>query len=278
MLIDSVIIVLREIMEAAFLVSILLAVTNVLRLSATGLRSAALLGLCSAVLFSLLLPRVFDWFGGVGYELANVSVQLLTYLAIMAIIASLGLLRFGPPSSPRAQAALRCFMAAAVVLAMTREGAEILLYFGSVSAQEGATSDAVTGAVIGIGVGFSAGTLFYYLQLAQRPPAALATGAVLLALIGSGMCAQATLLLIQADWLPAQAPLWNSSRWLPESSPLGQLLYASIGYEATPSPLVVGIYLASIVIALAVALGGRLYGAKALARRPQSAPHTLPQP
>ncbi|MFP5414253.1 MAG: hypothetical protein ACLGG1_04445 [Gammaproteobacteria bacterium] len=276
MLIDSVIIVVRETIEAAFLVSILLAVTNVLRLSATGFRFAALLGLCSAVLFSLLLPRVFDWFGGVGYELANVGVQLLTYLAILAILAILGLLRFGPPS-PRTQAALRGFMAAALVLAMTREGAEILLYFGSLSALEGATSDALTGAVIGIGVGFSAGTLFYYLQLTQRPPAALATGAVLLALIGSGMCAQATLLLIQADWLPAQAPLWNSSRWLPESSPLGQLLYALIGYEATPSPLVVGIYLASILIALTVALGGRCQGAKALARRPPSAPQ-LPQP
>ncbi|MGD9983730.1 MAG: FTR1 family protein [Porticoccaceae bacterium] len=278
MLIDSVIIVSREIIEAAFLVSVLLAVTNVLRLSATGFRSAALLGLCSAVLFSLLLPRVFDWFGGVGYELANVGVQLLTYLAILAILAILGQQRFGPPSSPRTQAVLRWAMAAAVVLAMTREGAEILLYFGSLSAQEGATSDAVTGAVIGIGVGFSAGTLFYYLQLAQRPSAALATGAVLLALIGSGMCAQATQLLIQADWLPAQAPLWNSSRWLPESSPLGQLLYALIGYEATPSPLVVGIYLASMIIALTVALGGRRQGAKALARRRQSAPNTLPQP
>jgi high-affinity iron transporter len=278
MLIDSVIIVLREIIEAAFLVSVLLAVTNVLRLSATGFRSAILLGPCSAVLFSLLLPRVFDWFGGVGYELANVGVQLLTYLAILAILATLGLLRFGPPSAPRTRAALRWFMAAAVVLAMTREGAEILLYFGSLSAQEGATSDAVTGAVIGIGVGFSAGTLFYYLQLAQRPSAALATGTVLLALIGSSMCAQATQLLIQADWLPAQAPLWNSSRWLPESSPLGQLLYALIGYEATPSPLVVGIYLASMIIALTVALGGRRQGAKALARRPPSAPNTLPQP
>ena len=92
------------------------------------------------------------------------------------------------------------------------------------------------------------------------------------------MCAQATLLLIQADGLPAQAPLWNSSRWLPESSPLGQLLYALIGYEATPSPLVVGIYLASMIIALTVALGGRRQGAKALARRPLSAPNTLPQP
>ena len=278
MLIDSVVIVLREIIEAAFLISILLAVANFLRLTATRFRSAALLGLCSAVLFSWFLRTAFDWFGGVGYELANVGVQFLTYLAILAILALLGLLSHGPLSSRRPQAALRWFMAAVVVLAMTREGAEILLYFSSLSAREGTTSDAVTGAVIGIGVGFSAGTLFYYLQLAQRPSIALATGTVLLALIGGGMCAQAALLLIQANWLPAQAPLWDSSRWLPESSPLGQLLYALIGYEATPGPLVVGIYLTSILIALAVALGGRRLGAKALARRRQSAPNTPPQP
>ncbi|MBI2783457.1 MAG: hypothetical protein HYX64_05165 [Gammaproteobacteria bacterium] len=254
MLIDSVIIVLREILEAAFLLSLLLAMTHFLGMTAPRFRAAILLGLGGAILFNVTLRAVFDWFDGVGYELANVGAQILTYLAILAIV---GLLMRGRRARHRTLTPLRWLMTATVALAITREGAEILLYFSSLKGQTGAISDAMTGAVIGAGVGFSAGTLFYYLQLTQGPTRTLRTAAILLVLVGSGMCAQATLLLIQADWLPAQAPLWNSSGWLPESSPLGQLLYALIGYEATPSPLVVGVWLASIACALLVALACR---------------------
>lgn len=256
MLIDSVIIVLRETLEVAFLLSLLLAVTHFLGMTAPRFRAAVLLGLGGALLFDVALHAVFDWFGGVGYELANAIAQILIYCAIVAI---LGLLMRGRRARHRTP--LRWLMAATVALAITREGAEILLYFSSLKGQTGAISDAITGAVIGAGVGFSAGTLFYYLQLTLGPTRALRTAAILLTLVGGGMCAQATLLLIQADWLPAQAPLWNSSGWLPESSPLGQLLYALIGYEATPSPLVVGIWLASIAIALLVALACRRHAA-----------------
>jgi high-affinity iron transporter len=258
MLIDSVIIVLRETLEVAFLLSLLLAVTHFLGMTAPRFRAAVLLGLGGALLFDVALHAVFDWFGGVGYELANAIAQILIYCAIVAI---LGLLMRGRRARHRTQTPLRWLMAATVALAITREGAEILLYFSSLKGQTGAISDAITGAVIGAGVGFSAGTLFYYLQLTLGPTRALRTAAILLTLVGGGMCAQATLLLIQADWLPAQAPLWNSSGWLPESSPLGQLLYALIGYEATPSPLVVGIWLASIVVALLVALACRRHAA-----------------
>ncbi len=254
MLIDSVIIVLRETLEAAFLLSLLMTMTHFLGMTAPRFRAAVLLGLGGAILFDVTLRAVFDWFGGVGYELANVIVQILIYCTILAI---LGLLMRGRHARHRTHTPLRWLMAATVALAITREGAEILLYFSSLKGQTGAISDAMTGAVIGAGVGFSAGTLFYYLQLIQGPTRALRTAAILLALIGSGMCAQATLLLIQADWLPAQVPLWNTSGWLPESSPLGQLLYALIGYEATPSPLVVGIWLASVAFVLLVALACR---------------------
>ena len=61
-------------------------------------------------------------------------------------------------------------------------------------------------------------------------------------LVAAGMSSQAALLLIQADWLPAQLPLWDSSGWLPETSVTGQVLYALVGYEATPTPVQAGFY------------------------------------
>ena len=261
MLIDSVIIVLREVIEVAFLASVLLALAYFMRIPAPRLRATTFLGGIAALLFDGLVRALFDRFQGFGYELTMVTVDVLIWLTILAILALVAI----APKQPGTRTALARLMSAALLLAIIREGGEILMYFSSLSGREDAISDALTGAVIGTAVGFSAGTLFYYLQLAQRPATAIATGAILLALIGSGICAQGTLLLVQADLLPAQTPLWDSSGWLQESSPLGQLLYALMGYEATPSPLMLGVWLGSIAVALAITLGCRHLAARSVA-------------
>lgn len=255
MLIESVIIVLREVLEAALLITILLAATRQLRLPRPGFGLAIGIGVLGAWLFGASLRHVSGWFDGVGYEVVNGGLQLLIYLCILAVIALLG---GAQRQGSRAGRLLPWAMVLAVALAITREGAEILLYFSSIVHQIGATADALTGAVLGLGVGFSVGALFFYVLIGLPRHAALRLIVVLLALVGAGMCAQATNLLIQADWLPAQRPLWNSAGWLPEQSVLGQLLYALIGYEATPNALQVTAYVAAIAIAAAAfALGTR---------------------
>ena len=64
------------------------------------------------------------------------------------------------------------------------------------------------------------------------------------------MASQASLLLIQADWLPYTVELWDSSALLPEYSVTGQLLYALIGYEANPSLLQVCVYIGAVILIL----------------------------
>jgi high-affinity iron transporter len=71
-----------------------------------------------------------------------------------------------------------------------------------------------------------------------------------LAIVAAGLAGQAAQLLIQADWLPAQNALWDTSAWLPEDSLAGQLLYALLGYEATPTPLQAGIYFVTLLLPL----------------------------
>jgi high-affinity iron transporter len=74
------------------------------------------------------------------------------------------------------------------------------------------------------------------------------------------MSAQATGLLIQADWLSVAGPVWDSSGLIAEDSLPGQLLYALIGYEASPSAIEVFIYAASLAImALSVLIGWTLF-------------------
>ncbi len=255
MLIESVVIVLREVLEAALLITVLLAATRLLRLPRPGFGLAIGIGMLGAWLFGASLRHVSAWFDGVGYEVVNGSLQLLIYLCLLVVI---GLLGGAQRRGARSGALLSWAMVCAVALAITREGAEILLYFSSFVHQIGATADALTGAALGLGVGFSVGALFFYVLVGLPSHVALRVAVLLLALVGAGMCAQATNLLIQADWLPAQRPLWNSAAWLPEQSVLGQLLYALVGYEATPNALQVALYLASIATAAtAFALGSR---------------------
>ncbi len=68
------------------------------------------------------------------------------------------------------------------------------------------------------------------------------------------MISQAALLLIQADWLPAQLPLWDTSAWLAEQSFTGMLLYALIGYEATPTAIQAACYFGGLLLLLMVIL------------------------
>lgn len=62
------------------------------------------------------------------------------------------------------------------------------------------------------------------------------------------MTLQIAQLLAQADWIPSQYPLWNSSALISENSLTGQLLYALIGYEATPTPIQIISYLISLLL------------------------------
>src|SRR5690606_7165635 len=70
---------------------------------------------------------------------------------------------------------------------------------------------------------------------ASRPAPRRTLTLGLIALFGGNMLSQAALMLIQSDWLPGGAILWDSSALLPEDSLAGQLFYALVGYEATPS-------------------------------------------
>jgi high-affinity iron transporter len=245
MLLNSIVIVLREVLEAALLVSILLALARIHGLGTRWLLPVLVIGGTGAVLYGMHMATVSAWFDGVGQELANALLQG----SVFALLLRIGFLSCAARTEDaRRHAPLTRAMALAVALASVREGSEIHLYLSGFLSQPGHSAGVALGAVLGAGIGFSIGALFYYFLLALAQPHAIRLAAALLALIGAGMAMQATSALIQADWLPAQAPLWDTSPWLAEHSLTGQLLYALIGYEATPGALQVGVYVGSLIL------------------------------
>jgi high-affinity iron transporter len=235
---------------------VLLALTGRLGLRARWVAPAVLLGAIGAVSYGTALPRISDLFDGVGQELVNAAMQFAIYgLLLYCQFAAAAAVDGGR------QRPLVAAMTAAVVLAIAREGSEILVYLSGFLSGDSAAA-VVAGSAIGIGTGMSVGVVFYYALSASRSKLAGAAIQVLICLVGAGMCAQATGLLIQADWLSAAGPIWDTSAWLPENSAIGQLLYALIGYEASPSAVEVAVYAGSIAV-MAAAFGAGLLAAAA---------------
>ena len=63
------------------------------------------------------------------------------------------------------------------------------------------------------------------------------------------MVSQTIQLFTQADFISSQSALWDSSFIVDERSLFGQLLYALIGYESTPSFVQVVCYVVSVLLA-----------------------------
>jgi len=245
MLLNAVIIVLREFLEAALMISVLLALGDRMP---TGRRWAGwsiCIGLAGAVIYAGNIAMVSDWLNGVGQEVINALMQIMIYccLTLTVVLFSNNRARTG-----RTDSRMVFLMMTSVSLAIMREGSEILIYLASFTNNPELFEPILLGGMVGAGIGVSVGVLAYYgLLNANRNCSPWASiGAAML--IAAGIAGQATLLLIQADWLPSRAPLWDSSGWISEHSVTGQLLYALIGYEATPSPIQAAVYLASLVL------------------------------
>ena len=235
MLINAVVIVLREVLEAGLMVSVLLALARNASLGYSWLLPSLIAGMAGALAYAWNIEPVSALFDYTGQEIANATLQVLIYLAISLTVI------FIPERT------ITLLMATAVALAMIREGSEILIYLSGILHKPESTLPVITGSLMGLGIGTSVGILLYF-GLNSLPRAMIfPSGKIVLALLAAGILCQAIPLLVQADLIQASAPLWDTTALLPEDSLLGQLLYAASGYEATPPPEQVITYLAGIL-------------------------------
>lgn len=150
---------------------------------------------------------------------------------------------------------LSALMASA--MAITREGSEIFLYLNGALQQEENMRTILIGSGIGFSIGASMGILLFYGLTGLPRRGGLAISVLVLALFAGNMLSQSTLQLTQADWMPSLQPAWDTSAWMPENSITGQLLYALVGYEATPSAIQITSYLAGVLLVCIVAMNAR---------------------
>ncbi len=246
MLLDIVVIVLRETLEASILIGVLLCVSRTSHIRFSWLWAAFVLGAAGAFIYAINLAAISELFDYVGQEVINAGLQFAIYGLLVTIIA----VQYAGPA--RGSLPLKVLMAVAVALAITREGSELIVFYSGFLQSGDSLLTAATSGFIGLAVGMSAGAIVYYGLVSQPMPLARTIYTSILALVAGGMMVQAAGLLIQADWLSAGHPLWDTNALLPEASLPGQVVYAVFGYEATPSQQEVIVYLTSIVIIVGV--------------------------
>lgn len=246
----TVIIFLREVLEAALILSVLLAVSFQLNHNRKWIFTALAFGFVGASIIAYFLGDISNLLEYTGQEVMNSTLLIIMSLLINIICVWLWQCLNNDPIHPSSVFTdmIKVILIMIVSIAIMHEGSELSIYSYSFMQIHENHLSLILGGGLGLGIGASLGAIIYYLLINLQRRTLLATAIMILILISAGMASQAALYLIQSGWLPSQPPVWDTSQFISERSVVGQLLYALVGYEATPSPLQVLFYFAVIII------------------------------
>jgi high-affinity iron transporter len=262
----TLVIFLREGVEASMIIAILLAYLNRIgrrehfRDVFVGVGAALLLATAGGIVAYLTIrsysgSRVQTIFETVTYL---VAATVLTYMTFWMRKHARSLSK---ELRARADAALdspaRWGLGLLAFQAVGREGLETVVFTLAIifsTSTAGALSGAVIGLAGSLGIAFVIYRLGHKLNLARF----FTVIGVLLMVFAAGLLADAVENLQQLGWLPVlAAPMWHSARLLSEDSALGDVLHSFFGYSDAPTPLQVLIYIGYLAVVVLVYLGVR---------------------
>ena len=266
--------VFREVLEAALIITIVMAVTRGVPGRGKWIVGGIAAGVLGAVVVALFTGAIAESMEGVGQELFNASVLLLAVLMLawhaiwmsqhgrelaaqMKTVGGAVVAGTRPPS----------VLIAVVALAVLREGSEIVLFMYGLSAGGTSVAAQAVGSALGLIAGVALGALLYFglLRIPLRHFFTVTNWMVVF--LAAGMAGQAAAYLVQADMLPVLKPqMWDTSWLLTNHSDVGNALRALIGYDAQPTGIQVLFWVATAVL---IVLGMKFLGkpkAPALAR------------
>ena len=258
------VVVFRETLEAALIVTIVLAATKGLVGSRRWIGLGLVGGLAGAAIVAVLADAITQSVQGMGQELFNAAILLTA--VVMLGWHNVWMQQHGREmaanlraTSAAVHAGERSLFALTMVvgLAVLRDGSETVLFLFGLATGGGWTNMLIGGA-LGVAAGVLVGVVLYFglLRIPQRHLFAVTSGLILL--LAAGLAAQAVNYLVQADVLSALGgSVWDSSWLLDEDSHVGRILHVLIGYTAQPTPLQLIAYALTVAI-----IGGLMWAVR----------------
>ncbi|GGO70018.1 hypothetical protein [Bowmanella pacifica] len=239
MLINSVILFLRDALPVFVLVSMLLAVANHSQRQINWLGWALALGLLGSLALTHAVDNLSELLEGAGVEVFIFSCQVAMFALLLVNLHCQFSLR---PQGWRWSAI------AMVSLVLAMDGANFLVYFFSYWTHEQTPLALIMGTILGGAVCMSVAVLLHILCRQWLAAGYKLPGALLMLMWGAGQLSYALNLLTQVDLLPPMTPIWDTSQWIADNSELGHLLNSLMGYEAAPGLWQLCVYLLAVVL------------------------------
>jgi len=257
LMLATLVIVFREVIEAGLIVGIILAATKGVARRGVWVAYGVIGGVAGAGLVAAFAGQIASLFAGSGQELFNASiltlaVGMLTWHNVWmaghgrAMAHEMRQVGSAVAAGERPLAALSIVCGVAVL----REGSEVVLFLYGIGASGGTSSSGMmAGGALGVLAGAGVTALMYFglLTIPARHLFAVTSG--LITLLAAGLASQAIAFVQQAGYLEVLTrTVWNTSWLLSDDSIVGRLVHTLVGYTAEPSGAQLVIYLTTIAI------------------------------
>ena len=269
--------VFREVLEAALIVSIVCAATRGVPHRGKWVSFGVAVGVVGAIVVALFADAISQAVSGIGQELFNATVLLaavvmIAWHAIWMSSHGRELATQMKSVGSEVQSGSRPLSALLIVVAIAvlREGSEVVLFLYG-QAASGASPIAIAGGIaLGVVSGVGVGFLLYFGLLGIPMRYFFSATNWLMLLLAAGLASQAAGFLIQADVLPAFGNrVWDTSFLLTNTSLVGKTLHTLVGYDAQPAGMQLLFY---AVTAIVIAIGMRVWGGASHTQRSNRAP------
>lgn len=256
-MLSTALIVFREVLEAALVVSIVMAATKGVLNRGWWVSGGLLGGIVGAGLIAIFADVISSWASGMGQEVFNAGVMFIAVL--MLGWHSIWMGKHSREMAQQISAVGRAVatgsrpltgLAIVVGVAVLREGSEAVLFlYGIAAGDPGQTPQMIIGGLLGVLGGIGLGAAMYAGLLRIPLKRLFSVTNALIVLLAAGMASQGVGFLASAGLLPSWGDtVWDTSWLLKESSLLGKMLHTLIGYTARPAGIQIAAYIATLVI------------------------------
>lgn len=259
-MLQTLILVFREVLEAGLIVGIVLAATVGVPRRGAWVAGGIGAGVAGAALLAVFASAISNAFSGMGREIFDATV-LLVAVAMLAVhitwMASHGR-RLGEEMKAVGRSVVEgerslTAMAFVVAVAVLREGSEVVLFLFGIATSHAGTASMLIGGALGIAAGALVSWMLYRGLVVIPMRHLFRVTNLMIALLAAGMAGQAASILANADLAPTFGDrIWDTSAILREDGLVGLALHALIGYSDRPSGLQLLAYVGTLVLLVAL--------------------------